>query len=120
MTDGALLIEVPAGTLLLLEPEAIDALEAAIRTHRQAGRPKRDLAGQIEDFLATQPATVPEIARAIGARDSDVRQTLQTNERFRRAPAAADHSTRAKLWEIAPSLAGVGPEDGTSRRNETA
>ena len=111
---------VPAGTFVRREADAADAYETAIKNRRRADPPKRDLAEEIEAFLVTRPATAPEIARAIGARDSDVRHTLQTNERFTRAPAAADRSTRAKPWMLASSPAGVGPADGTSTRTETA
>jgi hypothetical protein len=118
ISDTPLSIELPAGIRLLVPPEAAAGLEAALRQHRRLGRPRRDLAADIKQFLTAGPATVPEIARAIGARDSEVRHTLQTNERFARASAAADHSARAKPWMLASSPAGVGPAGGTSTTDE--
>jgi hypothetical protein len=118
MSGSALTIELPLGTFLTLGPEAVDAFEGAIRKQRRADRMKRGLAAEIEVFLTAGPATAPEIARSIGARDSSVRQLLQTDALFTRAPTTAGHSPRAKLWSMACSPSGPGPTGRTSTRSE--
>lgn len=119
MSDRAVIIEVPAGTFLMLAPEAVDAFEAAIREQRRVDRTKRDLAAEIETFLAPNgPATAPEIARAVRARDGIVREVLGTDSRFIRASGHADRSARARLWSLVSRASGLGPDNGTSARNE--
>jgi hypothetical protein len=119
VTGAALTIALPAGATLTLPAEGFAALEAALRQHRKATQPQRDVPAEIEASLRASPATLPEIARAIGARDSTVRQILQTDAaRFRRVPAPAGRSPRAKLWSLASSPPGVGLEAGTSAGND--
>jgi hypothetical protein len=121
MSGSALTIELPLGTFLTLGPEAVDAFETAIREQRRVDRPKRDLAAEIEVFLSRNgAATVPEIGRALGARDSSVRQTLQTDDRFNRAPAAAGRSPRARRWSLVPGPSRPGRAGRTSKENEGA
>lgn len=116
--DGAVTITLPVGATLTLTSTAAAELERALRQHRQVARPKRDLAAEIEAFLTAGPATVPEVARAIGARDSDVRHALRTSPRFTGAPATSDRSPRAGLWMLGSGPSGVGPAAGTSTGDE--
>lgn len=119
MSGSPLFIEVPAGAVIMLTPEAAATLEAALRRCRRADRASRNLAGEIESWLERNGlATGPEIARAIGARDSAVRDVLRADKRFSRATTPVDRSNRAKLWCLASSTCAVGPGAGTSTGNE--
>jgi hypothetical protein len=75
----------------------------------------RDLAGEIETFLAGhQPATVPEIAFGISARESAVRYAVTTDGRFLRAGVAPGRSPRAKCWQLAVPADPTQPSAGRS------
>ena len=72
------------------------------RTPAARQHPERDLAAEIENYLAENaPKTVPEIASAIRARESAVRYIVATDDRFQRAQAGSGRSARAKCWELA-------------------
>jgi hypothetical protein len=100
---------------VVIRPEEVPGLAATIRSWNRESRPPRDLAAEIVSYLATNPgASVPEIARAIRARDHDVRSNLQGDERFRIVSPKPGRSSRVIGWAIAPDRSQPVPVDGTS------
>ena len=88
--------------------EAIADRVAAILHARQ--HPQRDLAAEIGSWLADhQPATVPEIAYGITARESTVRQTLAADDRFQTAPRPPGRSPRTKCWLLTTQTGSTQP-----------
>jgi len=119
MRATAVTFTLPAGATLTVPPEVVDAFEAALRAQRRVAHAERDLAAEIEAFLANNgPATVPEIGRATRARDADVREVLRRDRRFARVLPASDRSPKAKPWSVVSGPSGPGPASGTSARNE--
>jgi len=93
--------------------EAIADRVAAILHARQY--PGRDLAAEIETYLAEhQPATVPQIAFGVCARESSVRYVVNTDDRFRRSSTPPGRSPRAKCWQLAVSR---NPTQPSARRS---
>jgi len=77
---------------------------------REAAAQERDLAGEIATYLEThRPARVAVIARAVEARDADVRHILTTNDRFR----LHERKGRANLYTLAPKSSHLVPVGGT-------
>jgi hypothetical protein len=88
-------------TLRVPDVEAIAKLVAPVvaellsreapRRARVAEPPRRrDLASDLEAALgARRPATIPELARLLCARDADVREALARDSRFGARPAVA-------------------------------
>jgi hypothetical protein len=79
-------LKLPSGETITLTPEVVGELDSALRALRQHARPHRDLGAEIEALLTERPASSTiEIARAIRARDQDVRLTLNSDSRFQLA-----------------------------------
>jgi hypothetical protein len=117
MREIVLTVELPAEVLLTLPLEAGKRLEAALRKQRLSAQKERDHGAEIEQFLLENgPATLPEIARGITARDADVRDVLDNDKRFIRVPPTSDRSRRAKPWTLASSAPGLSPSTRTSPR----
>src|SRR4051794_3666481 len=89
------LITLQNGVELSLSPELVAELEAVVRRWRhQLGAP-RVLADEIATYLEQHStASSIELARALRARDQDVRHTLQGDPRFERVPPPSGASTR--------------------------
>lgn len=103
-----------AGVTIVVEPEAVPAVESALRAYTRSRRPRRDLAAEVERFLADHPGvSVVEIARAIRARDYDVRRVLNSDARFRALSAAPGRSTRVRAWVLAETPSDAVPSLGT-------
>jgi hypothetical protein len=82
--------------------QAIADRVASILLARQ--NPERDLAAEIESWLADHPpATVPEIAFGVTARESIVRYFLNTDDRFPEIGTAPGRSPRARCWQLTVS-----------------
>lgn len=75
---------------------------------REFGLP---IAERIADLLADgRAATVPEIARELRLRDIDVRDTLRSDPRFERSPAAPGLSPQARAWAVAREVVPTRPD----------
>jgi hypothetical protein len=103
--EGGALSGGPAETVLLPARALLDRLLTArevaeILLARQY--PARDIAAEVAAWLTEHPpATVPEIAFGISARESTVRHAVTTDDRFRRAASAPERSPRARCWQLA-------------------
>jgi len=105
-----------APLLLTAQSSAVSSSGVSRATRR--GK-KRDFAAEIEAHLgSSDAATAPEIARAIRARDAEVREALRTDGRFVRVSTPADRSAKATLWFLTSSASGLGPASGTSAGSE--
>jgi hypothetical protein len=108
-------LRLPAGATLILPAGLVADLEGAVRAWRGQQIEQRDLVAEIEDFLTLHPGTsTTEIARAIRARDHDVRSILRGGGRFQSVSAPAGRSGRLKAWMLAPTPAEAVPRDRTS------
>lgn len=105
---------------LVLPPEAVPAIEAALSAYRRRRRTRRNLAAEIAAHLAENgPRASDEIRRAIRARGADVRQTLKDDTRFALlAHPPPSHRAGAKCWTLARSFSPTVPAPGTSNAEE--
>lgn len=70
------------------------------------------LADRVVDLLADGRAeTVPGIARAVRARDDDVRELVTADPRFERRPAPAGRAGQARCYALTEKVV---PQHGTS------
>lgn len=69
------------------------------------------LGDRVVTYLADRAATVPEIARAVRARDLAVRRLVMCDGRFERRPAPAGRNGHGRFYTLAT---GVVPRTGTS------
>jgi len=110
---AALKISLP-GMTLVLSAEAVPAVEAALReyTRRRRGR---DLAAEIEGFLAEHPsASTQEIQLGVRARATDVRRVLAGDRRFERVSPGLGRPVNAKCWGLSSETSPPVPANGTS------
>jgi hypothetical protein len=109
-----------SGETVTLTLEVVAQLDSALRALRRRARPRRDLAAEIEALLTERPeSSTIEIARAVRARDQDVRLTLNSDSRFQLACPPAGRSRKVRTWILASGPRGVVPSDGTSSGGET-
>lgn len=103
------------GLTIVLPPEAVPAIKAAVKAWERRQRPARDLAVEIEAYVRAEgPATSDEIRRAIRARAVDVRHMLKTNARFALVPCTPPNRRRGtKCWALAHEMAPTVPAPGT-------
>jgi hypothetical protein len=102
------------GETVTLSDEVIAQLEAALRARRAGEAEPRDLFAEIATCLERNPgSSTTEIARAIRARDADVRRILNRDPRFQRVPPDPGRSIRLRVWSVAPVDTRVGPGAGT-------
>lgn len=106
----------PDGPLELeLTDELARELEREIRSLRRP--PQRDYPAEIERYLRQAgSAHTTEIARAIHARDENVRRTLASDSRFLQCPAPRGASGRPIWWTLARDVGELVPEHGTTYR----
>jgi hypothetical protein len=113
-------LTLPSGETVTLTPEVVAQLESALRTLRRRAASHRDLGAEIEALLTVRPASSTiEIARAIRARDQDVRLTLNSDSRFQLACPPAGRSRKVRTWILASRPRGVVPSHRTSSGGET-
>lgn len=109
-----------SGETVTLTPEVVAQLDSALRALRRHGRPHRDLGAEIEALLTERPgSSTIEIARAIRARDHDVRLALNRDSRFQLACPPAGRSRKVKAWILASTRRRVVPCDRTSSGRDT-
>ena len=109
-------LELPGLVPIPLTAELVPYLEATLRTYRRSLTGSRDLARDIQSFLLVHPGSrTIEIARGISARDTNVRDTLESDRRFQRACTPPCRTGRAKYWEWAVSESEPVPRSGTTR-----
>ena len=107
-------LPLPDGCILVIPGEVAEEVLVSLR-ELVSEKTKRDLPTEIATVLtANGQATVPEIARAIRARDERVRHVLNSDKRFSRAQNKSGRSGRAKLWMLAPNTSEPVPQRGTS------
>jgi hypothetical protein len=108
-------LTLPSGETITLTPDVVEKLDSALRAFRRLSRSHRDLGAEIEGLLTERPAlSTTEIARAIRARDQDVRLTLNRDPRFQLACPPAGRSRKVKTWILASTPRGAVPSDRTS------
>jgi hypothetical protein len=108
-----------SGETVTLTPEVVAQLDSALRALRRHVRPRRDLAAEIEALLTERPeSSTIEIARAIRARDRDVRLALNGDSRFQLACPPAGRSRKVKAWGLASGPRGAVPSGRTSSGRE--
>jgi hypothetical protein len=109
-----------SGETVTLTPEVVGELDSALRALRRHARPLRDLGAEIEALLTERPgSSTIEIARAVRARDQDVRLTLNGDSRFHVACPPAGRSPKVKAWILASRPRGVVPNVRTSGAGDT-
>jgi hypothetical protein len=118
---SAPILTLASGETVTLTPDALGELDSALRLLRRQDRLHRDLGAEIEALLTERPGlSTIEIARAIRARDQDVRLTLNGDSRFQVASPPAGRSRKVKAWILASRPRGVVPRDRTSSGRDTS
>jgi fatty acid-binding protein DegV len=103
------------GLELTLSAELIAELEEVVRRWRRQQRAPRRLADEIATYLEKHhAASTIELARALRARDQDVRDALQNDPRFQPLSPPIGTSTRRKSWALASKSTSSVPEARTS------
>lgn len=110
-----------SGETITLTPEVVLELDSALRLLRRQARPHRNLGAEIESLLAERPgSSTIEIARAVRARDQDVRLTLNGDARFQVACPPEGRSRKVKAWILASRPRGAVPNGRTSSGRDTS
>jgi hypothetical protein len=108
-------ITLPNGIELSFSPELVAELEARLREWRREEGGPRELADEIASYLETHTtASAIQLARALRARDQNVRKALENDPRFQRVPPPAAASARLKSWALASTASAPVPGAGTS------
>jgi hypothetical protein len=106
--------------LVFVAFQIIRVLQGSDRASRSCE--ERDLVTELEAALASasMPLTCPELARAVTARDKNVREALAGDSRFKLVAPPPERSPKAKTWALVPTRDGLVPGGGTSARSEAA
>lgn len=108
-------LKLVTGQTIPLTNEVVTQLEAELRSLRRSNTKRRNLVSEIRAYLTDHPgSSALEIARAIRARDHDIRSILRAGAPFQSVSPPAGRSGRLKAWKLAPTPAEAVPWDGTS------